>query len=112
MNRVTCLPYSSGSWSLFLCDVGVGLIWAELGKVYREQGYVIRGVEAFEKAYNIYKQFYVYPDHPEVSIIPYRAIIEVLLVMVVYNSNPIYLLCYSFVYIGHTMECVVHAWDF
>jgi hypothetical protein len=43
------------------------LIWGELGKVYREQGYIIRGIEAFEKAYNIYKQFYVTPNHPEVG---------------------------------------------
>ena len=51
---------------IILYPSGVGLIWAELGKVYREQGYIIRGVEAFEKAYNIYKQVYGHPDHPEV----------------------------------------------
>ena len=52
---------------MFIFILGIGLIWAELGKVYREQGYIINGLKAFEKAYNIYRQFYVNPDHPEVS---------------------------------------------
>ena len=59
--------YFNSCNSLLFYLIGIGLIWAELGKAYRRQGYIIKGLRAFEKAYNIYKQFYVNIDHPEVS---------------------------------------------
>ncbi len=66
-HHTLCMPCGTPYNDILLLIIGIGLIWAELGKVYREQGYVIRGVKAFEKAYNIYKQFYVSRNHPEVS---------------------------------------------
>ena len=61
------IAYFNSCNSLLFYLIGIGLIWAELGKVYRRQGYIIKGLRAFEKAYNIYKQFYVNINHPEVS---------------------------------------------
>ena len=47
--------------------VGVGKALTELGKVYLEQDFRIKALEAFEQSYRIHKDFYSGQDHPDVS---------------------------------------------
>jgi len=53
--------------SVCLPRVGVGKALTELGKVYLEQDYRIKGLSAFERSYKIHKEFYGEKGHPEVS---------------------------------------------
>ena len=48
--------------------VGVGKAWTELGKVYFEQDFRIKALEAFEQSYQIHKEFYGEQGHPDVSL--------------------------------------------
>ena len=50
------------------CYLGVGKAWTELGKVYFEQDFRIKALEAFEQSYRIHKEFYGEQDHPDVSL--------------------------------------------
>ena len=50
------------------CYIGVGKAWTELGKVYFEQDFRIKALEAFEQSYRIHKEFYGEQDHPDVSL--------------------------------------------